>query len=411
MLDELSNIQKDRTSAILRAVLTERRITRRKLCSILNLSPSSVVKYIRSLIDLGFLRESGTEDSALGRKSDYIEFDDGIGANIAVVMDATTIEGALVKPSGEIDNLLSAQVRRGMPKDELLMSLYELCDSLMAAAAEKGRRVWGLGVALGGGVDPAAGVSREYLYSSNWYDVPLGGLLEERYGRPCCLLKDSHAVALGELYYGRCRGKSDFMSLWMGEGIGLGIVANGELYAGSRSNSGELGHSRLEAGTELCYCGHTGCLETEASSAFVLRRCREGLAGGVKSKIRMACEGDPGSLALEAVIQAANEGDRFAMNVLTGVAEKVGLKLAEAINVLDPEAVALSGELAEDNPFLARELERVLEGNCRSRPDGHEFLVPGASDKGIRLKGVGADILRRLFVRQGIGESRGESIA
>lgn len=381
MLDELSNIQKERTSVILRAVLKDRRITRRKLCAILNLSPSSIVKYIRTLIDLGFLRESGSEDSALGRKSDYLEFDDGIGVNVALVMDATKVEGALVKPSGELDSRLSVAVNRGMAKDELLAVLYEACDALMAAAKSKGKRVWGIGVALGGGVDPEAGVSREYLYSPDWYDVPLGALLSSRYGTPCSLVKDSHASALGELYYGRCRGMSDFISLWMGEGIGLGLVVNGELCAGSRFNSGELGHSRLEEGSELCYCGHTGCLETEANSAYVLRRCREALAQGIKTKVSLACEGRPEALSLAMAIEAANDGDRFAMNVISNVAERVGRKLAEAINVLDPEAVALGGDLAEGNALFARELERVLEGYCLRKPDGRAFLVPGASGR------------------------------
>lgn len=404
MLDELSNIQKERTSAILKAVLMERRITRRKLCAILNLSPSSVVKYIRSLIDMGILRESGTdgaEGPGLGRKSEYLEFDDGSGASVVIVMDATKLEGALVKPSGELVRRRVVEVRRGIPKEELVELLYGLGDSLCASAKEAGLRVWGSGVALGGGVDPASGVSREYLYSSNWYDVPLGELFEKRYATPCCLVKDSHAAALGELYYGRCRGLSDFFSLWLGEGIGLGIVSGGELCAGARFNSGELGHSRLEEGQELCYCGHTGCLETEANMAYVLRRCREGLAQGVKSKVGLSCGGYAEALSLSMVVEAANDGDRFAMNVFSGVAERVGRKLAEAVNLLDPEAIALGGELVEGNPYLARELERVLESYCLCTPDAHNFLISSPGGEDVRLKGVGAEILRRIFDRRG----------
>jgi Transcriptional regulator/sugar kinase len=401
MLDELSNIQKERAGAILRAVLVEGRITRRRLCEILNLSPSSVVKYIRSLIDMGILRESGTDadEAGQGRKSEYLEFDDSSGASVAIVMDATKVEGALAKPSGELVQRRSVSVRRGIPKEELIELVYGLADSLVAQARDGGLRIWGSGVALGGGVDPSRGVSREYLYSSNWYDVPLGPLFESRYGFPCCLVKDSHAAALGELYYGRCRGMSDFLSLWLGEGIGLGIVSGGELCSGARCNSGELGHSRLEEGRALCYCGHTGCLETEANAAYVLDRCREGLAQGVKSKIGLACGAHPEALTLEMAVDAANDGDRFAMNVFSGVAERVGRKLADAVNLLDPEAIALSGELVEGNPYLATELERALETYCLTKPEGGGFVLSGLSGQDIRLKGVGAEILRRIFDR------------
>ncbi len=84
---------------------------------------------------------------------------------------------------------------------------------------------------------------------------------------------------------------ANFLSVWLGDGIGMGIVVNGDLCTGAQNHAGELGHTQSPGSDLLCYCGHRGCLETITSQGYVLEKCREGLRQGVQSDMSKECGG------------------------------------------------------------------------------------------------------------------------
>ncbi len=399
MVDVRPGIQRERMNAVLRALLDGGRLTRGALAESLHLSPSSIVKYTKALIDRGLVREADRELSTGGRRSTLLELDAGAGVSIALVLEASAVRGAVVDAAGTTGEEAPVAVQQGIARQDLLEAIAGLTGRLLARARAAGRRVLGIGIGIGGYMDPVEGISHEYLYAGDWYDVPLRRWVEDRWGLPCYLVNDANACALGEKHRGMGVGVRDFLCAWIGEGVGMGIVANGALYTGRSSYAGEFGHMHAEEGGQLCYCGHTGCLETICSQQAILAACREGLRQGVSSDIRKHVPGDPAGVTIEHVVEAANNGDRFARNVMVRAGDVLGAKLADVANLFNPELVILRGPVIDGNAFLFERISAVVMHETL-RPTARALrLAYSARRTDIRFAGVASAILMDYFSR------------
>jgi N-acetylglucosamine repressor len=400
MMNVKSDIQNDRLNAILKAVLDATRLTRAGLADLLHLSSSSIVKYTKTLIDNGLLRESDTVGSTGGRRSTLLELNPDAGLVVAVVLDVTHVRGAVLDAAGRVLDEAVAPARLGIPKDELLSELFGLIDRLVAQVGAR-RQITGIGIGMGGYIDPARGISYEYLYARDWYDVPLRQLVEDRYHVQGYLVKDANAAALGEKYRGRGVGVDHFICVWMGEGIGMGIVANGELYTGKSACAGELGHVRAVEGGALCFCGHAGCLETVCAEQFILAACRDSLRQGVNSEILKHCGGDEARITIEHVIAAANAGDRLACSIMANVGRVMGTKLGDVANILNPELIILRGPVIDGNAYLHERVRaHVLDQSLKPMARGLRVEYSGGRDE-IRFAGIVSAILIDRFFGTG----------
>lgn len=399
MFEAQPGIQRERMNAILRLVLETPRATRGSLSALLGLSPSSIVKYTRILIEKGLIRESDRQQSTGGRRSSVLELSPDAGLEIVIVLEATTVRGSLLDVSGRTLAEESAPSRQGVPREELLSAIFGLIDTLLSRASGYQRRILGIGLGLGGFMDPAEGVSHEYLYARDWYDVPLRRLVEERYSVSCFLVNDANACALGEKYRGMGVGIDHFLCVWIGEGIGMGIVVNGELYQGKSSYAGEFGHVHAVDGGVLCFCGHTGCLETVCSQQSILAACCSGLRQGVNSDILKHCGGDAENIRIEHVITAANNGDRFARNIMAQAADTLGTKLSDVADLFNPELIILRGPVIDGNEFLFERVRGIVMDQSL-RPTTRDLRIlysTGRTD--IRFAGIGCAILMDYFSR------------
>lgn len=396
----LSSIQKTRMRSILKAILDHKRLTRIKLGKILDMSLSSIVKYVKTLIDMEFIRETEEGVSTRGRRSIFLELNPDSGFNIAVALNLTSMEAVLIDVLGEEAARYSVPTYQGIPKGELLGLLDHCIDELLGKAEKLGKKVFGIGIGIGGFIDPIKGISHEYLYANGWYDVPLRKILEEKYGLPCFLVNDSNAIALMEKYYGIGVGVDHFLCVMLGEGIGMGIVVNGEIYMGSSYYAGELGHTHFSDAGQLCYCGHTGCLETISSKQYVINLCRDGLRKVVHSEILKYCEHDLDRLQISHVIKASNNGDRFARNIFNQIGENVGRKLADVANIFNPELIILRGELIDENRVLFESIEREIM-NLTLRPVAKSLKVLfSEKHEDTRFRGIGSYIFINYFYRE-----------
>ncbi|MBN1836255.1 MAG: ROK family transcriptional regulator [Spirochaetales bacterium] len=384
-------------NAILKLILNYKRITRNRLAALLKLSPSSIVKYIKLLIEMGMITETDRDLSTGGRRSTYLELNPDVGLNVVLVMSVSYMRGVLINTVGTVMAERSAPTYSGMPKDELLTKLYDVLDGLVQEAGRFSRKIFGIGAAMGGHMDPLAGVSHEYLFAKGWYDVPLKRLVEDRYGIPCFLVNDANACALGEKYYGKGIGVDHFLCVMIGEGIGMGIVTNGEIYMGKSHYAGEFGHTHSQDNGQLCFCGHTGCLETVSSQGYILSEVRKGLDQGVNSEVLKHCGGEVEALQIEHVIVAANNGDRFARNIFGQVGTSVGERLADIANIFNPEMIILRGSVIDGNRFLFESIERVVM-NLTLRPIARSLKMFYSEDRDdIRLMGTSSVILIGYF--------------
>lgn len=397
MLSEYSPIQKNRMSTILKSILNNKRITRTRLSENLRLSPSSIVKYTKILMELGLIQETDREMSTGGRRSTFIELNPAVGLNIAVILDVSRMKGVLINTTGEVLSEHSLPVFFGIERQALIAALLQLLDGLVAEASRVDKVVFGIGVGMGGYIDPEHGVSREYLFAKNWYDVPLKELIEDRYAIPCFLVNDANACALGEKYYGRGLGVDHFLCVWLGEGIGMGIIVNGEIYAGNSYYAGEFGHTHAVDDGQLCFCGHAGCLETVSSMQFILSTVRDGLRQGVNSEVLKYCDNDSSKLQIEHLITASNNADRLVRNVFAQTGGHLGEKLADVANIFNPEMIILRGPIIDANRFLFETIERVVMNLTLRQTAKLLKIVYSEQQSDMRVQGISSVILHDYF--------------
>lgn len=195
----------------------------------------------------------------------------------------------------------------------------------------------------------------------DWRDVPFGRMLGGALGprRPVALYNDVNAITYGEYAFGAGVGASDVLAVFMGTGIGGGLVADGALVEGASNCAGEIGHVKVDLRLDapVCGCGGRGCLEAFAGGGNLQDRLRAEVAGGRLSELaRLAGSADevtPGHLDL-----AAAGGDAEALAMYADLVPKIASTLANAVFVLNPARLILGGGMLMRTPVLRR---RIIE--------------------------------------------------
>lgn len=200
-----------------------------------------------------------------------------------------------------------------------------------------------------------------------WRDVALGDLMRARLGArfPIQIHNDVNAITYGEHAIGAGRGARDVLAVFVGTGIGGGIISRGELVVGGDHCAAEIGHMKvvLDEGARQCACGLRGCVEAYAGGSFLQARIREDLEAGASSRV-LALAGDAASAEMSHVDRAAAEGDAYAIALYSEVAPLLGTTLANAVTLLNPERLILGGGVLSRTPVLRDRVVTAFEARC-----------------------------------------------
>ena len=203
-----------------------------------------------------------------------------------------------------------------------------------------------IGVTIPGLADPAAGMW-VYACFSGIRNVPIGNILSEKYGnKPVFVDNDVNACALAERRFGVCQGTENFLWITVSNGIGGGLVLNGEIYSGHFGNAGEIGHFNVvEEGGFRCGCGNYGCLEAEAAGPGIARR----YAVMVKK--------DSPDVSAKKIAELARAGDDAALSVFDITGRLIGKAASFAVNLLNLEKVVIGGGVSNSFDLLLPSME------------------------------------------------------
>lgn len=209
---------------------------------------------------------------------------------------------------------------------------------------------------LGVGVACAGLITREGVvaYSPNldWHQVPLKEMLEKRLPWKVYLHNDVNLAAVGEMHYGAAQGKQNVVCMFVGTGIGGGLILNGKLYLGSQGFAGEIGHMSIMWDGPPDFCGNPGCIESLASGTALARRARESVLEGRSSRISELAGGDPARIRVEHIAEAANAGDALALELIQHNGRLLGTGLVNMVNLFNPELIVMGGGVIRGIPQL-----------------------------------------------------------
>jgi glucokinase len=221
-----------------------------------------------------------------------------------------------------------------------------------------------------------------------WREVDLRALLEPRLaGRRIGLYNDLKAIAWGEYRFGGGRGTRTMLCVYLGTGIGCGIVVDGRLHLGDGNVAGEIGHTKVVLGpaARVCGCGQRGCVEAYAGGRNLEHRVREELGAGARSLAIELAGGDPARVHPGHVDEAARKGDPYARGLWAEIAPLVGAALANAVTLINPSRLVLGGGLWRGVPELRRLVREAFDGFVNV-PAGEGFLLADtelADDAGV----------------------------
>ncbi len=192
-----------------------------------------------------------------------------------------------------------------------------------------------------------------------WRDVPFGDLLQHALALRVRVANDLSAAAWGEKRFGAAQGISDVVLVFVGSGVGSGLILGGRLHEGARGVAGELGHvkvrpTRPESKPRRCGCGAVGCLEAYTSGVNIAARVREELEAGARSLVADLVQGDLARVSASVVDQAWAQGDPYARALWDEAALLLGTAIANVVTLLNPARVILGGGVLLGCANLAR---------------------------------------------------------
>lgn len=289
---------------------------------------------------------------------------------LAFDIGGTKLSAGVVSPNGDVLAGETAPTGRDPKPREVIDSLFSLAEQSLTAAGLARNGVCAAGVSFGGPVDYPGGKVITCHHLSGWEGVPLREIVHEHTNLPAVVDNDANAAALAETLFGAARGCRHVIYITVSTGIGSGLVLGGRVHRGANSMAGELGHTHLVPYGPRCTCGRMGCLESVAAGWAIAKAARDALAGGAQSTLRSI---PPSELTAEDVCRAAQR-DPLAGRIMDRVGGYVGLALARAANVINPEMVVVGGGVSESGEVLMAPLRRAFQ----------RYIMPEVG-QGVRL--------------------------
>ena len=306
-------------------------------------------------------------------------------AAVAIGVDIST-ENTIVATSDLAGRVLEQEEFSTDPSSK--RTLNRIIDSTRKLI-KKGTDIEGIGISLPGLVDSETG-SALFIPRFKWRDWAVAEELRVATGLPVRVDNDANALALAELWFGRpeIREVRDFIMVLVEEGLGTGIVFDGQVYHGVVGAAGEFGHMIIGTSAPVaCASGSRECWEAFASERAALARYVD--LGG-SSDIH-------GDLDFAQIIDRALNGEAVARAALLETAHFLGIGISNLIKGLSPEAVIVGGEIARAWPIIAEELKKAVEENsiCRGLPSAS--IIASTLGANPRLMGAISLVLASKF--------------
>lgn len=261
-----------------------------------------------------------------------------VKTTIGVDIGGTKIESVLVRSDGSVATSIKINTPSNTNPDYIVQTIYASIDGIML---ERKEFIKGIGIGAPGQVDLRSG-KIIYAPNLNWHNVPLRELLQKKYALPVFVDNDVRCAMLAEYKFGSAKNVSNFFCVFVGTGIGGGIMVNGKVLRGTTNSAAEIGHITIEKEGPRCNCGNLGCLESLASGpkiiAYVIKKLKE-----KKSIIKDIVDNDLEKINIDVIQKAFELRDKVAIDALERAAEYIGAGVASLINVLNPEMVILGG--------------------------------------------------------------------
>lgn len=261
-----------------------------------------------------------------------------------VDLGGTSFVAVVANHKGRVLGSSDCVTTQGAPSEE---TLSQIGDHILIAAKEasvKMSKIRAIGVGAPGAVDLKRGIVVR-APNLGWTDVPLAAVLRKRLRTDVVLGNDVQVAILGEHAYGAAQGRDRAVGIWVGTGIGGGLIANGKIDRGFRGAAGEIGHMVIKEDGPECSCGRRGCVEALASRSAMERDVRA--ASPESAALTIMKERNKDRMTSSVIARALEQNDAVMHEVVARAQHYLGLLAGNIVNLFDPEMIVIGGGVAQ----------------------------------------------------------------
>ena len=378
----LNTIRDINRQIVLNYVREREPISRAEIARETNLQRSTISAIVEALTAEGLVEEIGEGESTGGRRPTLLRLrtKEAIAIGVAITPSCTTIASSDL--AGRIVEQEEFQTNADPVKtfNQVVLLIKQL------SARNKGS-IEAVGVSLPGLVDPSTG-NAVYVPYFKWRDVPVAKTIAAAVGLPVIIDNDANAVALAELWFGRpeVSDARDFILVLVAEGVGTGIIFDGQVYRGQRGAAGEFGH--MVIGTKApvpCSCGNSDCWEAFSSEGAAVARY-----------LALSGEAPNAQFGFRELVDQALRGESNARMALTETAHYLGVGISNLVVGFSPEAVVVGGEIARAWSLVKDALMDTMEHSVR-RGLASAQIMPSTLGEKPELRGALSLVLASKF--------------
>lgn len=323
----------------------------------LNTSIPTITKLVGELMDEGFLVDMGKLGTNGGRRPSIYGLNPSAGYFVGTDIRKESVSIAVTNFKGQIVDYLE---ELPFTVENSKSSFEKLCSTIKNYLKDNGIDPTGVlayGFNLTGRVNNETGYCFTYFIGE---DQPIGEFLKEELGTEVFVENDSRAMTYGEYINGVANNEKNMLFINVTWGLGMGMIVDGKLSYGKSGFSGEIGHFPFLDNDQICHCGKTGCLETGASGSAIHRifieKLTEGRASLLSDKFAKGEE-----ITLVDILNAVNEEDVLAIEVVEEIGTVLGRALAGLINIFNPELVVIGGKVASVKEYLLLPVRSAIQ--------------------------------------------------
>ncbi|MDI2033119.1 ROK family transcriptional regulator [Paenarthrobacter nitroguajacolicus] len=355
-------------------------LSRVELAQIVGLSPQTISNISRRLLDQQLIVEAGKEGSGPGKPRTILRLNPAGMYAVGVHLDPAVITFVVLDLLGDVVKHSRMATPGGDPAG-VITSIAEQIQALVEESGVDAAKIAGLGVAVPGPIDLDEGSVVEPPLLTRWNRVRIREALAEATGLETLVDKDVTSAAVAETWAGGASGAGSFVFMYMGTGIGCGIVLNDEVVRGTSGNAGEIGHIVVDPEGPLCDCGLSGCVKSSCIPQVLVA---EAEAAGVLDGSRHGADGPEVQERFAELCDKADAGDEQAIAILDKSATLVARAVSVVTNALDVERVVFGGPFwGRMAPYFLDRVPGLLDKNNAAR------MIHGLEVVGT---GVGEDV-------------------
>lgn len=380
-------------SAILDVIRAAGTISRVELTRATGLTAATISTVVRRLLDDGLVVEAGRAESTGGKPRMLLQLDAAARYAVGVHLDHAGITYVIADLGGQV---VARWRRPGTGTDDPREVVARIAAEIAATVDRVGvdpARLLGVGVVSPGPLSTSTGRTLAPPVMQQWAELPLAEVIEDAVGLPVLLDNDATAAALGEYWSGGVPTGAVCAALYMGTGIGAGIIVDGAVYRGRSSNAGEIGHVCVDVDGPACWCGGRGCVEALAGpSAVVARAARAGIP----------LTGRTVSDDFAALARAAARGEEVPVQLLAESARYVAAAAQGLANVLDLDLLVLTGAsfAHAGSLYLPVVQERLAQGFFARATHGVHVTISSHASEAAAVGGAALVLQAELAPRQ-----------